>query len=258
MKRLITLCGIFLPGLLMGAGSYSTKLSKIGAPHTPHVGARAAGNAGKGGVALLAAHRVTPEVRAGDGTPSGTIGSVDMEEVYNASGAPQELDQAGRQHEADGIQRINKIMSVPFLEPAELEEYGTLIGKLKMTPEEEKRAAALKTISDQRAAELRTLETKANGALTAEEKIRVGHLTDLRVTLQNQVRPGLVADFRTQHDGWLSDYRHHQIVALRQEVAKVAKEKHIDHVFDSGTLVFSMNDLTPTVLQRVAKRNGRH
>ena len=57
---------------------------------------------------------------------------------------PEELEQAGRQHEAEAAQRINKIMAVPYLEANELEEYGTLIGKAKMTPEEEKRAADLK------------------------------------------------------------------------------------------------------------------
>jgi hypothetical protein len=68
------------------------------------------------------------------------------------------------------------------------------------------------------------------------------------------VRPGLVTDFRAQHEAVMSDFRHRQIVQLRQDVAKVAKEKGIAHVFDSGTLIYSVNDLTPLVLQQLSKR----
>ena len=76
------------------------------------------------GAGALMAHARQP------GANDAKMGSIDMEEVYNASGAPAELEQAGRQHEAEGAQRINKIMAVPYLEPAELQDYGALIGRL--------------------------------------------------------------------------------------------------------------------------------
>ncbi len=208
-------------------------------------------------VGALVAGAKEPRDDSGRAAAGESIGSVDIEDVYNASALAQDLDQAAHGHEAEGAQRINKIMAVPYLEHAELEEYGTLIGKAKQDPEEEKRAAALKSTNDERAAELRGLETKQNAALTAEDKTRMSHLNDLKQTLQNQVRPGLVADFRQQQEGWIADYRHRQILTLRQEVAKVAKEKGIANVFDAGSLVYSVNDLTPIVLQRVAKRGPR-
>jgi hypothetical protein len=204
----------------------------------------------------LVARAKEPRLDPPDTVTNGVIASIDMEEVYNASGAPQELEQAAREHEAQGAQRINQVMAVPYLEPTELEEFGTLIGKAKMTPVEQKRADELKAVNDQRTAELRTLQTKNNAELTADEKTRLGHLIDLKQTLQTQVRPGLVADFRGQQEGWVAEFRHHQIVKLRQEVAKVAKEKGIAHVFDAGTLVYSVLDVTPGVLQRLAKHNG--
>ena len=109
----------------------------------------------RGRIGARPAYRRRRRDRAGERTTrrtsqpgaNGAIGSIDMEEVYNASGSPQELEQAARQHEAEGAQRITKIMAVPYLEHNELEEYGTLIGKAKMTPDEEKRAAVLKGIS---------------------------------------------------------------------------------------------------------------
>ena len=205
------------------------------------------------GCAALTARAKEPRLDGADVVAAGTIGSIDMEEVYNASGAPQELDQAARQHETEGAERINKIMAVPYLESEELQEYGTLIGKTKMTPDEEKRAAALKTASDQCADEVRTLQAKQD--ITPVEKTRHAHLVNLRQTLETQVRPGLIADFRTQHEGWIAEFRHRQLAKLRQDVAKVAKDRHISHVFDSGTLVYSVNDLTPFVLQRLGKRD---
>ena len=226
MKRFIVPYGILVLGLLIGSGT-------------------------------LVARAKEPRMDRADTASTGTIGSIDMEDVYNASGSPQELEQAARQHEAEGAQRINKIMAVPYLEAAELEEYGTLIGKAAMTPEEDKRAGALKSTSDARENELKTLQTKQDAPLNAEEKTRLAHLIDLKQILQNQVKPGLVADFRSQQEGWVAEYRHRQLIKLRQEVAKVAREKGISHVFDSGTLVYSVNDLTPVVLQRLAKRPGR-
>ena len=209
------------------------------------------------GAGALTAHAGGPRAGAAEAGQGGNIGSIDMEEIYNASGSPQELEQAARKHEAEGAQRINRIMAVPYLEPAELEEFGGIVGKAVATAEDEKRATALKAANDQRAGELGVLQSKANDALSAADKTRLAHLVELRQTLQTQVRPGLLADFRTQHEGWMGDYRHRQIVMLRQEVGKVAKERKIAHVFDAGTLVFSENDLTPTVLQRLAKRTGR-
>src|SRR2546421_2688918 len=85
------------------------------------------------GAGALVAHAREPRHDKAETVANGAIGSIDMEELYNASGAPQQLDQAARQHEAEGAQRINKILAVPYLELPELEEYGTLIGKAKLT-----------------------------------------------------------------------------------------------------------------------------
>jgi Skp family chaperone for outer membrane proteins len=209
------------------------------------------------GAGALVANAREPRLDRADAAANGSIGSVDMEEIYNASGDPAELEQAARQHEAEGEQRINKIMAVPYLEPNELEEFGALIGKGKMTPEEEKRADALKALNSDRAGELKTLQVQG-GALAPAAQARLTHLTELRQTLQSQVRPGLIADFRAQHEGWIGDFRHQQIVALRKEVAKIAKDRGIAHVFDANALVYSVNDLTATVLQRMDKRGEHH
>lgn len=207
------------------------------------------------GIGGLAARAREPHA---DAQPNGPLGSVDMEEIYNSSGGPAELEVAARQRAADGEQRIRRILNAPYLEVNELQEYGELIGKAKLTAEEEKRSADLKKMSDDRASELATLQTKPVDQLQPADKTRMSHLQDLKKTVDTQVQPGLVADFRAQSEGWAAEYRHRQFAALREQVAKVAKEKGIAHVFDSTSLVYSVNDLTSTVLQRVGKRaNGK-
>jgi hypothetical protein len=206
------------------------------------------------GIGALVAQAKEPKGIVAEGDAIGTLGSVDMEEIYNASGGPQDLDAAARQHEIEGEKRIQKLLSVPFLERAELEEFGTLIGKAQLTPDEEKKSLALKQESDKRGIELRALQVKPDDALKPEDKTRMNHLSELRQTLETQVKPGLIADFSRQQEGWVTDYRRRQLVLLRQDVAKVAKSKGIAHVFDAGTLVYSVNDLTPTVVQQVKKR----
>ena len=44
---------------------------------------------------------------------------------------------------------------------------------------------------------------------------------------------------------------------IRTVVGQVAKEKGVEHVFDVNALVYSSNDLTAAVLQKVARRGGK-
>ncbi|HLJ56192.1 MAG TPA: hypothetical protein VKT77_14220 [Chthonomonadaceae bacterium] len=205
------------------------------------------------GAGAMWAQAKQPDDEKQDVVAGGKIGSVDMEDVYNASGAPQDLERAAHQHEIEGEQRINKIMAVPYLEQAELEEYGALIGKASLTPDEEKRFAAIKALNDNRAAELAGLVAKPNPA--PQDAARITHLNDLKRTLQNELRPQLIADFRAQNDSMMQEYRHRQIAQLRQEVGRVAKDNGLAHVFDSGTLVYTSVDITKDVIQRMANKS---
>ena len=204
------------------------------------------------GAGSLMAHAREPHV---DAAPTGAIASVDMEEIYNSSGASAELEAAARQHSADGEQRIRRILSAPYLEINELQEYGELIGKVKLTPEEEKRATAIHKMSEDRIAEMAALQTKPADQLLPADRTRIAHLQELKRTLDSQIQPGLVADFRAQNEGWIAEFRHKQYVQLRDQVGKVAKERGITHVFDTTALVYSVNDLTSTVIQRIGKHS---
>jgi hypothetical protein len=109
---------------------------------------------------------------------------------------------------------------------------------------------SFKETSDKRAEELKTLQTKVD--LTDQERARLTQLTQARQRVE-QMLPDLQADFRAQQTSFLEAYRHKQYANLRVEVGKVAKERGITHVFDTNSLVYSANDLTPLMLQKLKR-----
>lgn len=205
-----------------------------------------------GGTALLANKPIEVQRNNTD-----TLARVDMEQIYFASGAHIDLDQAAQKNEADGANRLRVIFSAPYLDQMELEEFGSLVGKQKPEKKDEERMGQLKQLSDNRATELRKLETKADNTLTNEEKRRMKQLQETKRLLEENIRPVLIADFRSQHQNWITDYRRKQITDLSNEVGKIAKDKGYNHVFSSEALVYSSNDITALVLQKLPKRANK-
>lgn len=187
---------------------------------------------------------------------TGQIGSVDIERVYVASGGPEQLAQRATEIATEVAQRFNEVKGVGQLDQNELSEYGTLLFRAVRSEADQARLKALKAISDQRADELNRLQIKPDGMLTPEDKTRMRQLQD-----QNRqflaLLPNWQDDLRAQQGERVEAFRRTQMARLRPVIGKLAVERGIAHVFDSTALVYSANDLTPAVLQRVSKRPPR-
>ena len=179
-----------------------------------------------------------------------SLASVDIEKIYAEAGAEEDLIQAAQEKQKDSNNRIQRIAGASYLEPVELEEYGTLIGKLKPTPEEQKRMDALKLLETAREEELKDLSTKK--IPTETEQKRMSYLIGRKSALAREL-PQVSASFQAQQEDYVAAYRRYQIKALRVEVGKVAKEKGVANVFDSSSLVYSANDLTEAVVSYIKK-----
>jgi Skp family chaperone for outer membrane proteins len=72
-----------------------------------------------------------------------------------------------------------------------------------------------------------------------------------------QVMPGIQEAARLQQSDRAAAFRREQLQQLRGVVAQVAREKGFANVFDANALVYSTNDLTSFVLQKLNKRAGK-
>lgn len=198
------------------------------------------------GVGAMVVHaRVKEDPQANDG-----IGVVDMDRVFSASDAPNQLAKQSAQIEAEAQKRIDSFLAVPQLNPKELDEYGGLIAIAQPTPDQQNRIKDLKALSDKRSDDFHALQMKAN--LTAEEGVRLKEL-QVQSRLLERIMPGLQSDLRAQAMDREETVKRGLIAQLRGEVSKVAQEKKILHVFDSNALIYSANDITQIVVQRVSK-----
>ena len=184
---------------------------------------------------------------------AGNVARVDMESVFDASDAPEMMEQKATETGKVVLEALNRISNTPYLEQQELIEYTGIIAADKPTQAQLDRVQALKTLSDKRAQEFSDLSTK-NPLLPADKK-RMGELQAETTDTQN-LMPSIENNFRLIRQSRLDAYRREQMARLRTVVAKVARDHGILHVFDATTLVFSVNDITPEVIQKVSKRPG--
>jgi hypothetical protein len=185
---------------------------------------------------------------------AGNVARVDMESVFDASDAPDLMEQKATETGKAVLAALNRISNAPYLEQQELIEFTGIVSNEKPTQAQQDRAQALKTLSDKRALELNDLSTK-NPLLPADKK-RMGEIQAESTDTQN-LMPNIENNFRMIRQSRLDTYRREQMARLRTVVAKVAKDHGILHVFDATTLVFSANDITPEVIQKVSKRPGK-
>src|SRR5579871_5312516 len=197
---------------------------------------------------LLGVGAMVVHARENDAPQNGVIGMVDMDRVYNASDAPMQMAKQAALIEAEAQKRLDSIAAVPQLNAMELQEYGNLLGKAQPTPDEQNRIKELKALSDRRNDEFRMLQMKPN--LTPDESKRLKELQQ-QSRLLERVMPGLQADLRADVLDREESVKRGLIAQLRGEVAKVAQEKKLGHVFDTTALVYSTNDITQAVIQRV-------
>lgn len=178
------------------------------------------------------------------------IAVVDMNRVYNASDAPRQLDAKAAEYETEASQQLKKIVDARYLDINELKEFGTLLNIASPTDPDKARIQALQTTAQQRADELRMLQTKQNP--NAAETKRLNELTQLG-RLMDQVLPEIRDSLLQTQSARVAAFRQEQIARLREVVGKIAKAKGFAHVFEANALVYSVNDLTADTLQQVAK-----
>ncbi|HZO86961.1 MAG TPA: OmpH family outer membrane protein [Chthonomonadaceae bacterium] len=207
------------------------------------------------GLGALAVHARQNEKEAASAPLSGgAIAVVDMDRLYIASGGREALAQKMMELGQDIQERINAFAATPYLTRQERLEYLDLLSKRTLSDAEQTHLKALKALSDQRTDELQALTVKKD--LSPAEKARQQELIDQRHALE-QALPDVREVARAQQEERVADFRQGQLQRLRAAVAEVARQKGIAHVFDASALVYSANDLTPLVLQRLDKHAGK-
>lgn len=182
----------------------------------------------------------------------GSIGVVDMDKIYSASGSPDLVLQKSLELDADAQQRVNNVAAAPYLTDQERDEYVDLCSKFQLTDEQGVRLKALRSGSDLRSGDLAILQTKKE-TLTPDEQRKMRELTAQKRLLDN-LMPNIANVARLEKAERLDLFRHDQIVKLREIVAQSAKQRGVSHVFDSNSLTYSTNDLTELVIQKLNKR----
>ncbi len=182
------------------------------------------------------------------------VAVADMGRLYDGSSAPKEYERNESEVAQDADKRMKMLGGIEYLEPAEIQEFLTLVGKFTPTPQEAERITALQTLSGSRGAEMRAIQTKESASLTAQDKKRLQTLVDASRNFRNVYLPNIEAQIRNSAIARAQTFRVQQMAELRAAVSRYAKEKGIQHVFDSGTLIYSQNDITDKVLEKVKKK----
>lgn len=198
-----------------------------------------------GGMSLL---------RADQGKEKGCLdgmASVDMEKVYNASNAPEVMAAAAMKFEKQAVDQLREIAAVPYLSVAELQEYAPLVAKTMLTEPETARKKELRGLSDDRRKRVNELSVKQN--LMPDEQKFLNEMAQRERNLQQSL-PRIQADMQGSEAQQLQVMRREQMAKLHDMVEKVAKDKGFSHVFDSDSLIYSSNDLTAAVLQKLPKK----
>jgi Skp family chaperone for outer membrane proteins len=199
------------------------------------------------GVGAVVSHAHQDNEARDDGS---NIGMVDLEKIYEASDAPQQFAQSAAQIEMDAKSRADAVAAVSQLSETELKEYGDLVGKKTPTAAEKNRIDELKSFSDTRAAHLRDVQTKADAALTPEDKKLMASAAQQQRQFDNVLRM-MRMDLNQQVGEREESVKRELVAKLRLEISKVAKERKIDHVFDLSAMVCSTNNITGAVIQKI-------
>jgi len=178
------------------------------------------------------------------------VASVDMEKIFAASDAPVTLANASQTYERQATEQIRAIASVPYLSPEEVTEFAGIIAVVAQTEAQKTRAKELKALSDSRYKQVQVLSAK-KGLMPDEQKF----LTDMaqRERGLQQALPRIQQDLQGSEAQILQNMRRQQMEKLGEMVKKIATDKGFTHVFDSSSLVYSVNDVTAAVLQKMPK-----
>lgn len=181
------------------------------------------------------------------------VAVIDMGRLYDQSGMGRAFDANAFQVMQEAEQKLKALESADYLQGAEVQEYVTLVGKVAPSDAETKRLQTLKETSQKRAQEFQTFQTKEPNALTVEEKRRMQLLFNLNRSYRERELPTLIEQLRAITNSKTQTFRAEQMAQLRKTVGKYAKEKGIQHVFDSAVLIYTPNDITDKVVEKMKK-----
>ena len=191
------------------------------------------------------------EARAG----MDAVAAVDMEKVFAASDAPSVLANASITYERQATDQMRAIASVPYLSVEELTEFAGIVAQTTQTDVQKARAKELKELSASRYKRIQELSAKKVGLIPEEQKF----LTDMaqRERSLQQSLPRIQQDLQGNEAQMLQNIRREQMAKLGEMVKKIAIDKGFTHVFDANSLVYSVNDVTAAVLQKMPKPNKK-
>jgi Skp family chaperone for outer membrane proteins len=190
-------------------------------------------------------------VRAGENQPAApSVAVVDMNRVFQASDAPKQLAQQAAEIEGAATKKIQEIAAGAFLEQKEGQEYLQLLSKAMPQPADAARIKELRELSEARNKRLQELATKT--PLDNMEKKELGELNARKRNMEI-ILPRLQEDLQADVAARIEGVRRELFAQLRGVVGQVAKDKGVTQVFSSDVLVYSTNDLTPQVVQKVKK-----
>lgn len=193
----------------------------------------------------------TLAVRARDNTPSfPVVAMVDMNRLFQASDAPQKLAQKTAELEQQALQKLQQIDNAAFLPLPELQELIRLLARATPGPEEQVRLKQLQEAAERHARRFQMLTDR--GALSDAERKELADLT-ARQRQMAQILPRIREDLQADVAARVDAVRRELYARLREVVGQVAREKGITQVFSAEALVYSVNDLTPQVIQKLKK-----
>ncbi len=207
------------------------------------------------GAAIVHA-RQGPEPKSQVALSVGNIANVDLDSVYAASGGREELAQKDNELRIESARQLSDLASVVYLSLGEWLEYATLNSKTIKTEADLARLKALKALSGQQQDELSALQIKADKDLTPADKARMKKLQDMTARVR-QTMPNFEQDMQADRAAALELFRRSQLVKLRTLIGRTAVEKGFHNVFEANSLVYSANDLTPLIVQRLTKKQGK-
>jgi Skp family chaperone for outer membrane proteins len=182
------------------------------------------------------------------------IGSVDMLQIYDSSDAPQLVEQQANREDQTVIQLTTRIAATAYLGQDELAEYLKLITATDRSPVQEARLTELSGLSDRRGQELDALRIKKEADLSAADRTRMQQLQQQGQRFQQSIMPRIQQSLQLDERGRIDAFRRDQIKRLRAVVSKVAAARGITDVWDTESLIYSVNDLTAEVIRALKKK----
>lgn len=180
------------------------------------------------------------------------VGTVDMDLVYAASGAPAAVAAEEDRAAAETAKEIQHAGDAPYLTQQELGEYLTDLQAAAPTPQQQSREKALLDLSNQRSRQLEALSQKKDADLTADDRATMQALEAESRDIQAAL-PSVSAELQSDARARVEQFRADQMRSLWKAVGTVAAHRGLADVWDRSSLIYSSNDITADAVKAVSR-----